>query len=212
MLNLTPERALIFRITHLDNLPWILANGLHCRNSGRFDPNFRNIGNQELIGKRSQRIVPEAPGGTLSDYIPFYFTPHSPMLLNIKTGYGGVPKTPMCDIVVLVTSLHRLQQDNARFLITDRHAYLELARFSDNLADLSWINWHGLRNRDFHRDPNDPLKFERYQAEALVYQSLPISSVLAIGCYDEVEANRVATTVSEQQCNLKVLSRPSWYH
>jgi len=29
--SLTPEKALIFRITHRDNLPWILEHGLHCR-------------------------------------------------------------------------------------------------------------------------------------------------------------------------------------
>lgn len=29
--NLNPEKALIFRIVHRDNLPWILDHGLHCR-------------------------------------------------------------------------------------------------------------------------------------------------------------------------------------
>jgi hypothetical protein len=28
--NLNPEKALIWRIVHRDNLPWILDNGLHC--------------------------------------------------------------------------------------------------------------------------------------------------------------------------------------
>lgn len=32
--NLNPEKALIWRIVHRDNLPWILDNGLHCANSG----------------------------------------------------------------------------------------------------------------------------------------------------------------------------------
>jgi hypothetical protein len=31
---LTPEKALIFRIVHRDNLPWILGDGLHCQSSG----------------------------------------------------------------------------------------------------------------------------------------------------------------------------------
>jgi len=86
MNDLGPEKALIFRITHIDNMPWMLINGLHCRNSPDRDPNFVEIGNRDLIGKRASRVVPIHPGGTLSDYIPFYFTPCSPMLLNIKTG------------------------------------------------------------------------------------------------------------------------------
>jgi hypothetical protein len=90
MSNLNPQKALIFRITHVSNVAWILANGLHCSNSGHSDPNYVPIGNSEIITRRAARIVPIAPGGTLSDYVPFYFTPYSPMLYNIKTGRVGV--------------------------------------------------------------------------------------------------------------------------
>jgi len=89
MLVLSPERALIFRVAHIDNVAWTLENGLHCRNSKTKQPNYREIGNPELILKRANRDVPIKPNGTLSDYIPFYFTPYSPMLYNIKTGWGG---------------------------------------------------------------------------------------------------------------------------
>ena len=34
---LNPEKTLIFRITHRDNLPWILENGLHAPNGALFD-------------------------------------------------------------------------------------------------------------------------------------------------------------------------------
>ncbi len=57
-MSLSPTKALIFRIIHRDNLPWILDNGLHARNGKIFDPNYRNIGNPELIDKRSRRVVP----------------------------------------------------------------------------------------------------------------------------------------------------------
>ncbi len=42
--SLNQEKALIFRITHRDNVPWIITNGMHCRNSGIHDPNFVSIG------------------------------------------------------------------------------------------------------------------------------------------------------------------------
>jgi hypothetical protein len=82
MSRISVENAYIFRITHIDNVPWLLANGIHCRNSTCRDPNFRDIGNPDLISKRAHRLVPVAPGGTLSDYVPFYFTHYSPMLYN----------------------------------------------------------------------------------------------------------------------------------
>ena len=36
--NLNPEKALIWRIVHRDNLPWILDNGVHCKSSAVQDP------------------------------------------------------------------------------------------------------------------------------------------------------------------------------
>ncbi len=98
-MNLSPTKALIFRIIHRDNLPWILDNGLHARTGKISDPNYRNIGNPDLIDKRSRRVVHVGPGGTLSDYVPFYFTPFSIMIYNIKTGYGGIPPVANEDIV-----------------------------------------------------------------------------------------------------------------
>ena len=84
--DLNPERARIFRVTHAANLRWVLTNGLHCANSKVRDPAFVPIGNPDLIDKRTHRQLPAPHKGALSDYVPFYFTPWSPMMLNIKTG------------------------------------------------------------------------------------------------------------------------------
>lgn len=84
--NLNPEKALIWRIVHRDNLPWILANGLHCGNSPVKAPDWINIGNPELISKRASHPVPQAPGGVLNDYIPFY----SPLFRQCCTTFARV--------------------------------------------------------------------------------------------------------------------------
>ena len=60
------------------------------RNSDVVDPNFVQIGNASLINGRHHRIMKGPYGGTLSDYVPFYFTPLSPMFYNIKTGWQGI--------------------------------------------------------------------------------------------------------------------------
>ena len=91
---LTPQLALIFRLTHVSNLPWIVTNGLHCRASEVQDPDFVEIGNRDLIQRRPATLVPIAPYGTLGDYVPFYFTPCSPMLLNIRTGRNVTRRPP----------------------------------------------------------------------------------------------------------------------
>lgn len=61
--NLNAEKALIWRITHRDNLPWILDNGVPCGNSAVRAPAWVSIGNAELIDKRSRHPVPLPPGG-----------------------------------------------------------------------------------------------------------------------------------------------------
>jgi hypothetical protein len=93
---LNPEKAFIFRIRHRNNLPWILDNGLHCRGSGKRDPNFVDIGSVELIEKRRVQPIVTAPGGTVSDYVPFYFTPLSMMAYNIHTGRNVPRRTNSC--------------------------------------------------------------------------------------------------------------------
>ena len=174
--NLNPEKALIFRITHIRNVPWILRNGLHCKNSDVRDPNFVRIGNLELIQRRTGRSVLVPPGGSLSDYVPFYFTPFSVMMYNIHTG-RGVTTRSNGEIVILVSSLHHLRERELAFVFTDKHAKVELANFYDDLADLDKIDWEILLRRDFQRDLNDPQKMERYQAEALVHCHCPIEGL-----------------------------------
>src|SRR5262245_3102156 len=98
MAGLSADEARIFRITHIDNVPWILDHGIHCTKSKVQDPNFIPIGKQEVIDKRRNHPVEIDPFGTLGDYVPFYFTPWSIMMYYIKTGYGGVTKRPNKDI------------------------------------------------------------------------------------------------------------------
>lgn len=208
---LTQERALIFRITHVDNVPWLLANGVQCRSSACVDPNYVNIGNPDLIEKRRSRTVPIAPGGTLSDYVPFYFTPFSPMLYNIKTGYGGIVRRPMEDIAILCTSLNTLVERGMAFVFSDRHAYLQMARFSSSLTDLNRIDWAILRGRSFARDPEDPEKMERYQAEALVHRQLPCDALHGIICATEARRVQVAAQVTAAGHTYQVLARPNMF-
>jgi hypothetical protein len=209
--NLNPEKALIFRIVHRDNVLWVLDHGLHCQNSETLDPNFRNIGNLELISKRGRRTVPIPTSGTLSDYIPFYFTPYSIMLFNIKTGWGGIPNLPNEEIVILVSSLRHLIKLNLPFVFTNQHAYPVMAEYYSDLEHLDHIDWEILQKRDFKHDPDDPGKKERYQAEALAYRYLPIEALLGIACFNrEVEAT-LKSEIDSRDLKLQVILKPSWY-
>jgi hypothetical protein len=133
------------------------------------------------------------------------------MLLNIKTGYRGIQQRGNDEMVILVCSLRKLDQDGITFVFTDRHARLATAEFFGDVADLDRIDWKILQNRDFSRDNNDLGKMERYQAETLVHRHLPIDSLLAIACYNSTERDSVDALVQEAGLGLNVISRPEWY-
>jgi hypothetical protein len=205
---LNPEKALIFRIVHRDNLCDVLTNGCRCR-SAAAGSKYVEIGNQELIQRRVSRSIPCGPGGTLNDYVPFYFTPYSPMLMNIKTGYGGITKKPLSEIVILVSSLHKLKEMKIPFVFSDRHAYLKTALFSDDVTDLNRIIWPVLQERNFRKDDLD--RFEKYQAEALVYQHVPLNALSGIACYNQTVKTSVQTDLDGKEINLKVIAQSGWY-
>jgi hypothetical protein len=208
---LGPEKALIFRIVHVRNIPWILDHGLHCRNSTAVDPHYINIGSPSLIELRKSRTVPIAPGGTLADYIPFYFTPYSIMLYNIKTGHASIRSWPSREIAILVSSLQTVQSKGIPFVFTNQHAYPVTAEYFNSLSDLHRIDWKLLQAKDFRHDPEDPGKKERYQAEALIHQHLPVDALLGLACHDATTSVGLQSEVEKRNLKLKIVAQPSWY-
>jgi hypothetical protein len=208
---LNPERALIFRIIHRANLEWVLEHGLHCGNSATRSTGWVSIGNQELIGKRAHWPVKAAPGGVLNDYVPFYFTPFSVMMHNINTGWNGVAKHPKQDILILVAGLRRVAALGLTWLFTDSHANNPLVNCYRDLADLDRVDWQILQARDFKRDSDDPAKFGRYQAEALIHRHCPLQGLSGIVCYDEHAKIAVEQAVAALKLPLPVAKRPGWY-
>jgi hypothetical protein len=207
---LNPEKALIFRIVHRDNLPWILDHGLHARNGLIFDPNYRNIGNVDLIGKRAYRNVKVGSLGTLNDYVPFYFTPFSIMMYNIHTGYN-VEQVPNEEILIFVSSLFRISELGIPFVFTDQHAYPTMANYYTRLKDLGEVDWDLLNRKDFRHDPDDPAKKERYQAEALIWKHVPLEALLGIcSCNATVDA-MVKTELAQRNVGVQTTIQRSWY-
>lgn len=208
---LNPERALIFRIIHRANLPWVLAHGLHCGHSDTRSANWVSIGNQELIGKRARWPVNTPPGGVLNDYVPFYFTPFSPMMLAIRTGWNGVQQHPPQDILILVSDLRRVAALGLRWIFTDTHANNSVVSYFHRLEDLPRLDWRILQTRDFKRDPDDPAKFGRYQAEALVHRHCPLQGLSGIVCFDDHGKMDAQRAVGAAGAMLTVIKQPSWY-
>jgi len=207
---LKKENALIFRILHRDNFPAILRDGILSRNAASRKHGYVDIGNLDLISRRQSHHVNIAPETTLADYVPFYFTPKSIMLYIIHTG-RGVKQQSNSDIVIICTSLNRLESRGVQFIFSDRHAFLASARFYRSLSDLDKIDWKSLQNCDFRVDHNNPEKKERYMAEALVNHSMTCDSLLGVACCNEAVKSDINQILVAAGKSMKVLSKPDWY-
>lgn len=133
------------------------------------------------------------------------------MLYNIKTGWQGVKKFPMTEIVMFYTSLRHLADLGIQFVFSDRHANVKLAQFSSDLVHLDRIDWPRLRARDFANDPKDPAKSEKYQAEALVYREVPLSALRGMVCYGPEQKEQLSRELEQRSVPLKLTSGPHWY-
>ena len=126
----------IYRMTHIDNVPFIVKNGLWSELSGVQDPRFVSIGNPSIIDRRTNKPVGiNPPGGVLGEYIPFYFAGRSPMLYNIATGYG-VDKVPQKDIVFIVCDAIEIINAGIPCCFTDGNAANKTSTFYNNLYGL----------------------------------------------------------------------------
>lgn len=96
-------------------------------------------------------------------------------------------------------------------MFSDRHAYLSAAEFYRELEQLDRIDWEILRNRDFKRDPSDPGRMERYQAEALVHRHLPSDALTGIVCRNARTTDRVRDLVARTGSQVKVFTRAGYY-
>lgn len=201
----------LFRITHIQNLPFILENGLYCPNSIVQDPNFIPIGFPTLIDYRKDRKIPIEPKGTLADYIPFYFWYRSPMLYVIHKGnYSEVIKTPQNDIIYLVSSFESLKKNTCQFIFTDRHAKLEYANFYSDPHQIEQLNWELIKTEEWARKFGAE-RMEMKQAECLVFQHIPIDAILGIGVFDNNSFVKVKKIIKEKNINIEVKIKPNFY-
>lgn len=208
--NLNPEKALIFRITHRNNIPWILDHGLCCSNHNDHDPDFVPIGHPEVISRRQHRTVPLAPGGYAGRLYSVLL--HALLAHDVQHPYRS-------------RSSQTRQRRNSRtgLLVTPHHqgrsliclyrpaCLSETANYYNNINDLKNIDFELLQSRNFKRDPENPEPFDRYQAEALIHHRLPAQTLLGIVCYTETLAAGIQAELQARNMTIKTIAQPSWY-
>lgn len=204
----------IYHITHVDNLERIVATkGLWC-DAERSKQQFKSVGiaHQSLKDRRARKVVPVGVGGTLADYVPFYFANRSPMLYSIHTGnvksYNGSQE----EIIYLVSSVERVIKSKRRWCFTDGHAVEAMSVFFCAIGDLKQVDWAVIDHWSWRNTEEDPDRKRRKQAEFLVCESFPWTWVESIGVIRAVVEKNVAKVLAQANHKPPITLQPKWYY
>lgn len=211
-----PPRPKILHITHVDNLPAIVATG-----GLRSDAAMIALGSpQAAIGmstiKQRRLTLPVGchAGDHVGDYVPFYFCPRSIMLFVIHCANHPdlAYRAGQGPIVHLQSDLHSViawaAQNTRRWAFSTSNAGATYATFYSTVPDLDRIDWTKVANMDFR----DPLVKEAKQAEFLVHDFFPWDLVEAIGVHTDAIRARAYASITAAQHRPPIDVRPGWYY
>lgn len=205
-----PDIASVFRIVHVDNVEYLLTHGMFQRHHPQADPNYINIGDSSLIAQRNDYPVGiNPPNGHLGEYVPFYFGPLSPMLLNIKTGYRGIVQRPQSEIVYMVCSIDTIVEQCEEWCFTDGHAKNTITAFYNDLEYLGEVDWDVVSERHWRNTEEDFDRMRRKQAEFLVKNYVPVSCISSIVVFNETGKAFVDGIVTRLGLKIPVLVNPN---
>lgn len=200
----------IYHITPVDNLSGIIKKGgLYCdRDAKRI--NFVSIGHRHIKERRENKKVPKGPGGVVSDYVPFYFAPRSPMLFVIYKGGVEGYTGGQGPIIHLCSSTEAVSAAGLDWVFTEGQAAMGYTDFFDDLDDLDEIDWPLMQSKYWH-DTNDyPDRCRRRQAEFLVHKFFPWELVSEIGVCNTATAEKVNKILHGNGPTVTV--KQGWYY
>lgn len=204
----------IYHITHISNLTKIIQNGLWCDAQIRLQ-SFVSVGiaHPELKARRARTSVTAAAGGTLADYVPFYFANRTPMLYSLHTGYVLGYEGGQANIIYLVSSVERVAQGDRPWCFTNGHAVeVPLTNFFGTLDDLNQVDWPVIRHWSWKNTDDDPDRKRRKQAEFLVHQAFPWSWIEEIGVINATVRDQVTALLAGCTHLPPVTVRSNWYY
>lgn len=200
----------VYRMIAIQNLEDDLTSGLICKSEAKQNPARVVIGNSEIITERDKKEVTCFPGTFVNDYIPFYFSTRTPMLLNIKTGHG-VARRPQSEIIYLCFKLSELATDKLTWCFTDGNAAKRITRFYNDLKDIESIDWTAIKSTDFGPDCGDEDRVRKKHAEFLVKGRLPATIMSHIAVIDKNVKGEVETILAKNRLSIEVLVQPKFY-
>ncbi len=205
----------IYRILHFSNLNYILQHGIVTSpNHPNANPNYRSIGNNDIINIRSNKIVPTHDVNTFKDYIAFYFGKRSIMLLNIISGYGEIKQVNQDEIVYIIYDISKIEEHGYDFFFTDGHALkAPVTQFFTNLNQLDKIDFSAVNATNFSAEAqnNHPDLKRKKQAEFHIHNEMDFSNIHEIIVFNKKRQEQIQSIVIEMGYNTTVKVDSSFY-
>lgn len=156
----------------MDNIPvYLKRDGLHAPNCTPDDGMaYKTIHDVDIQSHRRVKQISCGPCGVIHDYIPFYFGPLNPMMLQLKTGQVEGYFEGQEPMVYLVSTAQEVRDSGTGFVFSDGHGIAAFTSWFDDLADLDKIDWHMVNERYWADNVDDMDRQRRKQAEFLVYK------------------------------------------
>jgi hypothetical protein len=180
-----------------------------CRDS---DLTVQEIAYSDLKEKRAVTSVEVPPGGTLADYVPFYFGTRSPMLYAYKGGRVTGQRENQDNLVYFAGLAEDVAAAGLRFAFTDGHPIREPKAFYNDLADLEAVDFPLMKQMMWNDTNDDPDRKRRRQAEFLVHQKVELGLFRLIGTRNAQMKKEVAQLLEENNIGLPCSVKPNWYY
>jgi len=178
-------------MTHIENIPHILAHGITHIHSKNANKDYSPIGDGSLINTRHNIKLPNKD--LLGDYTPFYFGTRMPMLFVIQKGYNGVTAKKPEDIVYCVSSVSRILESRLEFIFSDGHAVDGLSAFYDkeHIEQIEDIVEFKSVKVSYWKDEKDPDLKRKMEAEFLVKDDIPADAIAGYIVYNEAAKGKL---------------------
>ncbi len=200
---------LLYRMTHIKNIPHILKHGITHISSASKNKNYVAIGDGSLISARNDFAMPN--GKNLGEYIPFYFGPRMPMLYVMQKGFNGVTPVSPADVVYCITSVQAIQATGLDYVFTNGHAVDGFSEFfykKDIKNILNIIDAKAINSRYWKAENDLDLK-RRKEAEFLIEGDIPIAAIPSFAVYNQSAADQLKKMAGYQGQSLIV--SPNYY-
>ena len=211
-----PDPTPIYRIMHLENLRVCLERGgLHAANHVPDDGlGYKTIHNEDIQRVRRVKLIPCDPGGTIHDYVSFYFGPRSPMLYQLHTGWVSGYSEGQEPIIYLVSTVQRVYDAGAQYVFSDGHGIAAFTHWYDAPDDLDQVDWTAVNTTSWHDTVDDMDRQRRKQAEFLVYEFCDWTLIRGIGVLNAGMKAKAESILGEFPSGLhRVVSvHPEWYY